>query len=126
MLPTKHGFTLLESVVLRKPRLPHEDEKAKEALIDCLLITLEAADDLGLQRTADYLDIATNIALAEVHSRRLSKPALTQVLRSTLEKAATNFGGVTQRPVFRSRRVPKLSGPEDTVRTNGETTRLSA
>ena len=126
MLPTKHGFALLESIVLRKSRLPHEDEKAREALIDCLLIMLEAADDLGLQKTAEYLDLAADFALSEVQSRRLSKSALTQFLRLSLDKPVLNDGNITEGPIFKSRRGSASSWPRGTAGPDCETTRLSA
>ena len=114
-MPTKHSFALLENVVLRKPRPPHEDHIAREAIIDCLLIILEAADELGLQRTAEHLDVSTDFALSE--SRLLASPTLAQILRSTLESAAIEGGSSSNEPTFKSHRGRKVTFVEDTVAT---------
>ena len=78
---------------------------------------LEAADDLGLQKTSEYLDLATEFAFSEVQCRQLSKNALTQVLRSTLENVAMSGGSVTEEPMFKSYRCSSHVGQKTRLDT---------
>ena len=87
-MPSKstHSFELLENVVLGGHRFAADDEKAKEALIDCLLIALEAAEELKMNKTAAFLDLASDFAFAEVQNRPLPKSLLARLVQSVVDE----------------------------------------
>ena len=90
-----HSFLVVQQSLRTKPRKRKQRTAAKEALMDCLLVLAESADILKLKRTAEYVDMASDMAAAEVERQ----PALGywhQTPTSATRKAAI--------PVFKSRR----------------------
>ena len=54
---------------------------ASEALLDCLLVLLEASDEIGLKNTTFVLDIVADVAFAEVAHRAVPKKTHGAILR---------------------------------------------
>lgn len=74
-------------------------DAAKEALIDCLLVLAESAEILKLKRTAEYVDMASDMAASEIEQR------LAPQYRHHTPSSVT---GGEALPVFRSRRSKPL------------------
>ena len=51
------------------------------ALLDCLLVLLEVSDDLGLKNSTLALEIAADVAFAEVERRPIPKDSLLGAIR---------------------------------------------
>ena len=90
-----HSFLVVQQSLKQKPRQKKQRAAAKEALINCLLVLAESADILKLKRTAEYVDMASDMAVAEVERQ----PALGYWHQTP--SSATKENAV---PVFKSRR----------------------
>lgn len=64
-----HSFLVVQQSLTQKPRKRTQRAAAKEALMDCLLILAESADVLKLKRTAEYVDMASDMAASEIARR---------------------------------------------------------
>lgn len=60
---------VVQQSLAQKPRQKAHRLAAKEALMDCLIILAESADVLKLKRTAEYVDMASDMAASEVERR---------------------------------------------------------
>lgn len=59
--------------------------QASEALLDCLLVVLEAADEIGLRNTAIVIDAVADVAFAEVEGRAVPLRSIFSILRMAEE-----------------------------------------
>ena len=76
---------------------------AKGALLDCLLVLLEAADELDMHNTFVMLDIVSDIAFSEVEREPLPTRTLLAILR--LAEIANGAVQKAKPPVFSTSRL---------------------
>ena len=75
---------------------------ASEALLDCLLVILEAADEIGLSNTTFVLDICADVAFSEVKGRAVPAKTLGAILQ--VSEVANEAISKLDPPFFASRR----------------------
>ncbi len=76
--------------------------KASEALLDCILILVEAADEIGLSNTTVVLDIVADVAFAEVKQRLVPARTLGAIMR--LSETANEVIAESDPPKFSTTR----------------------
>ncbi len=83
---------------------------ARGALLDCLLVLLEAADELDMRNTLVTLDIVSDLAFSEVECEPVPKRTLLAILR--LAEIANGVVQNSNPPVFCTRRLalPPIDG----------------
>ncbi|MEM8801922.1 MAG: hypothetical protein AAGF55_05255 [Pseudomonadota bacterium] len=90
-----HSFLLVQQSLKQKPRKKKQRVAAKEALIDCLLVLAESAEILKLKRTAEYVDMASDMAASEVER---------QSAAGYWHQTPTSATRANAMPIFKSRR----------------------
>ena len=75
---------------------------AQDALVDCLLVQFEVADELKLRNTTSVLDIVVDVAMSEVQGQPVPIRTLMSILQ--LAEAANEAVQKTVPPTFTSRR----------------------
>ena len=61
--------------------VPESEKSRKYCLLDCLLVLVEVADMLQLERTSHLLDIASDVACNEIDGRPISVSGSASVAR---------------------------------------------
>lgn len=78
-------------------------DEAREALLDCLLVLVEHADELSMKNSTLILDIAADMVFAEIEDRAVPLRTLTRILK--LAEAAGSAVGKSHPPEFSSSRM---------------------
>ena len=92
---------LVEKVVRGEFTAP-TDEPAKEAVLDCLIVLLEAADELKMRNTAALLDVVADIAFSEYERTQVPTRSLIAILK--IAESANAALPFTNPPIFASSR----------------------
>ena len=77
--------------------------EASEAVLDCLLVVLEVADEIGLRNTTVLLDAVADVAFAEVKGRSVPTRSIGSIL--LLAEEANRALAKTDPPQFSSSRT---------------------
>ena len=92
---------LLELVLLTDTE-PEKKRCAREALLDCLLVMVEASEVIGLKNSTLMLDIVADITFSEVDCRKIPIGTLGAIMR--VAEAANSAISESNPPRFVSTR----------------------
>ena len=92
---------LLELVLLTDTEL-EKKRSAREALLDCLLVMVEASEAIGLKNSTLMLDIVADVIFAEVDCRKIPIRTLGAIIR--VAEAANSAIAESHPPKFVSTR----------------------